>query len=678
MNRSDLERTLAAEDAAWRRSAGLTAATFAGLVIGWSADAVGLPNALIVFGYALAFAAGAIPAGVEAIAALRRGRLEIDLLMVLAAVAAAAVGEVRDGAILLTLFSLAGTLEDRAMGNSRRAVASLMRLRPDTARLQDAAGGEREVEAESVAVGALVRVRPGERIPLDAVVLEGSSSVDQAPITGESLPVDKGAGAEVFAGTVNGYGALLLRVTRAASDSTLARMVRLVTEAQAAKAPSERFSDWFGQRYTVFVLAGTAVAFAAFLAFGLAFDAAAYRAATLLVVASPCAIVISVPAAILSALAASARRGVLFKGGGALEAFADVDAVAFDKTGTLTRGVMRVHGVHVWRGDEANVRDVAAALEQASEHPIARAVLAWAQAPTSPAPTSPAPTSPAPGSPVPGSPAPGSQMPGSQMPGSQMPRALPPIASEVRAEPGRGVVGVMPDGRRVWAGNQRMLRERGVVPAEAEAAALRAAEARGRSLVIVGEGRELLGFFEVADEIRPQARAALQELRGAGIERIGLLSGDHAVVAQEVGRELGLDPADVHADLLPEEKLRLVQHLGSERRVAYVGDGVNDAGALAGASVGVAMGVAGSDVALETADVALLSDDLRRLPEALRLARATRAVIRQNLAFALTVMAVMVAFTLVGRLPLPLGVIGHEGGTLLVIANGLRLLRGGR
>jgi heavy metal translocating P-type ATPase len=644
MDAAELQAELAAERIALRWSVTWTVLTGVGLAGGLIAGWTGL-EALVPWAYGLAFVAGGGPAGIEALRALRRGKLEIDLLMVLAALAAAAVGAPRDGAILLFLFSLASTLEERAMGTTRRAVAALMSLRPDTAHVLE--NGDREVDrpAEEVPVGALVRVRPGERVPLDGVVDGGASAVDQAPITGESVPVDKVAGDEVFAGTVNGHGALVVRVTKAASDSTLARMVRLVTEAQAAKAPSERFSDWFGQRYTVFVLVGTAVALGAFFAFGLPAAEAFYRAATLLVVASPCAVVISVPAAVLSALAAGARRGVLFKGGGALEALAEIDGIAFDKTGTLTRGVMRVVDLAPLAVDEEDLLRVAAALETASEHPIARAVVAHAEE-----------------------------------------LGIEPFdAIDVQARPGHGVTGQV-NGYRAWAGNRRLARAEGMdLDAEGDAhAALVALEDAGRTVVVVadhggaGGAWRLLGLIGVADTPRPHAAEAIADLRRAGVGRVAVLTGDHAVVAHAVAVDLGLADEDVHADLLPEDKVARVRTLAEAGPVAFVGDGVNDAGALATAGVGIAMGAAGSDVALETADIALLSDDLRRLGEAVRLAQATKRVIRQNLGFALGIMAVMVVATLVGRLPLPLGVVGHEGGTLLVVANGLRLLGRGR
>jgi Zn2+/Cd2+-exporting ATPase len=348
---------------------------------------------------------------------------------------------------------------------------------------------------------------------------------------------------------------------------------------------------------------------------------------------------------VLSALAASARRGVLFKGGASLEALADVDTMAFDKTGTLTRALMTVHEVETDDADEGELRRVAGALESASEHPIARAVVTWARTHG----------------------------------------GAPETADDVTAEPGRGISGSV-DGRTYWAGNRRQLEAQGVEVRRHRrlGAALDELEARGHSVVVVGEsmggGRppRVLGWFGVADEVRPYAVEALRGLRDAGVHRIAVLSGDHATVARNVANHLELGPDDVFADLLPEDKVEHVRLFGERGTVAYVGDGVNDAAALATARVGIAMGAAGSDVALETADVALLSDDLRRLVEALRLAQAAKRVIRQNLGFALSIMGVMVVATFAGRLPLPLGVIGHEGGTLLVVANGLRLLRGVR
>jgi len=601
-----------------------------GVGTGWLADYLGVggtAGALAAGGLLLAFLAGGIPASVKAVGVLVKERkLDIDLLMVLAAVAAALVGEARDGAILLFLFSLANTLEDYAFSTTKRAVAALMDLKPDTATLVEE-DGLREVPADSVAIGSLVLVRPGERVPLDGVLVKGTSSLDQSPITGESVPVDKEVGDTLFAGSVNGYGAIELRVTKAASESTLARMIDLVTEAQAGRSPSQRFSDWFGERYTVLVLLGTAVALAVFLLTGTEQHVAFYKAATLLVVASPCAIVISVPAAVLAALARAARMGVLFKGGGALEEFGAVSIFAFDKTGTLTEGRMRVTEVVPLSTSAAEVLSLAAAIEASSEHPVAEAIVAAAAA--------------------------------KEAGGGAAPERS---IEDATAVPGMGIRATV-DGHPHWAGNRKLAAELGVPLTVDTERALALLESRGQTSIILGDERKVLGLVAVADTVRSTAADAIAELRAHGVERVLMLTGDHPEVARNVAREIGIAEADVYADLLPEEKVAMVEELSKSGKVAFVGDGVNDAPALAIASLGVAMGVAGSDVALEAADVALLSDDLSKLPQAHDLARKANGVIRQNLIFALGIMLVMVGITLFGNLPLPLGVL-----------NGLRLL----
>ena len=591
----------------------------------------GRAGLIAAIGYAVAYLAGGLPAFWSALKALfLRGKLAIDMLMVLAAIAAALVGEVRDGAILLFLFSLAETLEEYAMGNTKRAVAALMQLKPETATLMEN-GDHRVVPVDDVDIGARILVRPGERIPLDGTMVAGASAVDQAPITGESVPVDKSVGDAVFAGTVNGYGAIEVEVTKDASHSTLARMIDLVTIAQSQRSPSQRFSEWFGQRYTRFVLLGAALALGAFLVFGLPQGEAFYRAATLLVVASPCAIVISVPAAVLSALARAARIGVLFKGGAALEDLGSLDIVAFDKTGTLTEGKMRLTDVVPLAAAEAEVLRLAAAIESTSEHPVARAIVAAAN-------------------------------------GDDGDYGV----SDVQAVPGKGVRAVV-DGVPHWAGTRKLAAEQGVeVTPEAEAALSRL-EAEGRTAVLIGNQR-IVGVVAVADTLRPTAAATIAALRAGGVHKIVMLTGDHPQVARAIAGQLGIADDDVYSELLPEEKLEIVNELRKRGTVAFVGDGVNDAAALATADVGVAMGAAGTDVALEAAEVALLSDDLRKFPQAHHLARRANRVIRQNLTFALGIMIVMVIATLAGRLPLPLGVLGHEGGTILVVMNGLRLL----
>ena len=590
-----------------------------------------LPVPLPAIGAALAYAAGGLPPAINALRELfGRGRLDIDLLMVIAALAAAAVGSVLEGAVLLALFSISETLEARALGKARRAVEALMSLRPDTALRRQPDGTVEEVAVDRLAVGDTVVLRPGARVPVDATILSGEGSLDESTITGESAPVHKGPGAAVHEATVNLNGILDVRVSRPLAESTVARMIALVTEAQAMKAPSERFSDWFGQRYTVGVLLGSAVAFGVFLMLGHDRDAALYRAATLLVAASPCAVVISVPAAILSALSAAARGGVLFKGGGALERLAEVRIYAFDKTGTLTTGRAGVTGIAAPDGDEAFLR-LMGGIEAQSEHPIAGAIRRELAA-----------------------------------------RGLVPDAVfDVTAIPSEGLVGTAPDGRPLWAGNPRMAARMG---ADLDAPEWRDLAAGDQTLVWLGSGPHVIGAVTVADVARDSSPAGIAALRAEGVRRVVMMTGDRMPVARRIAAQLGIAAEDVRSDLLPADKVRLVDELAAEGGVAFVGDGVNDAAALARADVGIAMGVAGSEVALQAAEVALLSENMQRLAAAHRLSRRTARIIRQNLIFAIGAMALLVAGGLFFDLPLPLAVIGHEGGTLLVVLNGLRLL----
>ncbi|TCO69887.1 cation-translocating P-type ATPase [Rhodovulum euryhalinum] len=582
---------------------------------------------------ALVYAAGGIPAGARALGALWREReLDIDLLMVIAALAAAAVGAAFEGGVLLTLFSLSTTLESRAMGRARRAIEALMELRPDRA-LRRTADGIEEIPVEALSPGDVVILRPGARVPVDAVIVEGEGTLDESTITGESVPVHKAPGAQVFEATVNLHAVLAVRVARPLAESTVARMIALVTEAQAARAPSERFSEWFGQRYTVAVLAGSALAFAVFLGLGLGWHEALYKAAVLLVAASPCAIVISVPAAILSALSAAARGGVLFKGGAALETLARVSSFAFDKTGTLTTGRQEVVGLHC-EGDEAGFLARLAGLEAHSEHPIADAIRRLAET-----------------------------------------RQIRPAeVREARAVPGEGMVGVDDEGM-IWAGNARLAARMGARGIEEETQALLAAlHAPPQTLVLLGRGARILGAVMVEDRLRETSRPALDALRAAGVTHLAMLTGDRRAVAERIAADLGLPSAAIHADLRPEDKVRIVAGMAARGRVAFVGDGVNDAAALARADVGIAMGAAGSEVALQAADVALLSEDIRRLAAAHALARRTARIIRQNLVFAMGAMLTLVVAGLFFHLPMPVAVVGHEGGTVLVVLNGLRLL----
>jgi Cd2+/Zn2+-exporting ATPase len=608
----------------------LTGLTFLGLFLaGLHAYLQPLPPGLYWAVLALAYLAGGLPPLKRALQELWQDHvLDIDLLMVTAALAAALVGAALEGAVLLALFSISGTLEHRAMGRARRAVEALMQLRPETA-LRRGPEGISEVPVESLAPGDHVVLRPGARVPVDGRVVEGTGRMDESTVTGEAAPVHKEPGAGVHEACVNLDGVLVMQVTRALSDSTVARMIRLVTEAQAAKAPSERFSDWFGQRYTVAVLAGSALAFVIFWALGRAPSDALYRAATLLVAASPCAVVISVPAAILSALSAAARGGVLFKGGAALERLAEVRAFAFDKTGTLTTGRAEVTGLLALDGDEDGFLALLAGIEAQSEHPIAAALRRAVKA-----------------------------------------RGLAPVpVRDVQAHPSEGITGVDDQGP-LWAGNARLAARMGAAM-EPQLAALDGGE---ETLVLLGRGARLLGAVTLADAPRESSAAALAALRRAGVERVVMMTGDRRPVALRIGAALGLAPDEIEAGLMPGDKVRLVEAMAAQGPVAFVGDGVNDAAALARADVGIAMGAAGSEVALQAADVALMAEDMGQLADARRLARRAARVIRQNLVFALGAMVVLVVGGAFFSLPLPLAVVGHEGGTLLVVLNGLRLL----
>jgi len=611
----------------------LTIVTLCGLLGGVVADVLQLSPWYTVVGFVIAFLAGGSRSAIEAVGNVLRGKLDIDLLMVVAALAAAGVGQARDGAILLFLFSLSETLQQYAMGNTKRAVVALMKLRPDEANLEQADGQIVRVKVEELALGQIVVVKPGERLPVDGTIVRGMSAVDQSPVTGESVPVDKNPEDTVFAGSVNGYGVLAVRVEKLASQSTLARMIDLVASAQAERSPSERFSEWFGSRYTFVVLFGSIVAFGVFLGLGVPMTLALYKTATLLVVASPCAIVISVPAAVLSALAAAARRGMLFKGGAALEDFGSVDIVAFDKTGTLTTGKMSVSSVVPFGMTENELLQIATSLESHSEHPLAESIVAYAAAK----------------------------------------QIVPQAVMNVVAIPGKGLRADIA-GVSYFAGNRRLLDESGLKLRTNEREALEALEAAGKTSIIIGTSDRILGCIGIADTIRDTAVEALVLLRSVGIKRIVMLTGDHESVAHAIGATLGIAVSDIYAGLLPEDKVAIIQTLRNEGKVAFVGDGVNDAAALATAHVGIAMGAAGTDVALEAADVALLSDDMRKMTVALRLARQTNRIIKQNLVFALGILMLMVVITVFWYLPLPLGVVGHEGGTLLVVLNGLRLL----
>ncbi|GGR66529.1 cation-transporting ATPase [Deinococcus seoulensis] len=617
-----------------RRAVTLTALTLAGLLTGAAGEFLLHLPALQWAGYVTAFLAGGIPAGREALHSLFAERkLDVDLLMVLAALGAASIGQAADGAILLFLFSLSNTLQDWAMGRTSSAIQALMNLNPEGATVLRG-GQEKWCELGDIRIGDILVVRPGERIAADARVTRGQTSVDESPITGESVPVDKAPGAELASGTVNLNGSVQATVIRPAGESTLARLVGLMEQAQTQKSRTESLTERWESPYAMIVLALVPAVYALLrFGFGLNVDDAWYRAMTFMVVASPCAVVISTPAVMLSAMAAAARGGVLFKSSAALDALADVRTVAFDKTGTLTQAKMTL--TRVMADDEGAALALAAGLEAHSEHPIAQAVVTAAQE-----------------------------------------RGVTPEhVQDAQAIPGHGIEARGADGAVVWAGNTRLAGRNGATLNAAQHTALTELGRQGSSSVIVGRGPQVLGVMGVADALRPGVAQALSALRGSGITHPVMLTGDRQEVAQTVAAELGL--TEFRAELLPEDKLRIIGELGAQPgagRVAMVGDGVNDAPALARADLGVAV-ASGTDVAIESADVVLMQNDLGRLAGAVRLARDARRTVITNLTFAFGVILIVAPLAVAGKVPLPLGVLAHEGGTVFVVFMGLRLLR---
>jgi Zn2+/Cd2+-exporting ATPase len=637
----------------------VTVAMVAGALLEWIPAA---PSPWRWLPLGLAYLVGGGPILRDTVASLRKGRLSIDFLMGTAALGAAAVGQPLEGVILIFLFSLSNTLEAHAIGRTRRAMESLMTLHPEEATLLEDGEEERRVAVEELTPGDQVLVRPGERIPADGKVARGRSRVDQSTITGESIPVGKGSGDEVFAGTINEGGVLVVRVTKPSHDTLLARIIRLVEEAREQRAPAQEFIDRFAHPYTIVVLAGSAATgLVAWGIFGMAGTDAVYRAMTILVVASPCALVISTPSAVLSGIANGARHGILFKGGGILDLAGTIDAVAFDKTGTLTVGEPRLlqwvtteelrrngpprDGGEVdpspratngpLPGDAAELLRLAVSVEAPSEHHLARA----------------------------------------------LERAARDLGLEVddvdafEAMPGKGVSGRV-GARSIWVGNRAMAENAGTRVEAGMLAWLGDQTSLGRSVVLVGEGGKVLGALAFGDRLRPTAAATIRHLKYEGIRWVTILSGDHPEAVRAVAAELGAD--DVRAGLLPHEKVEAIRELtAASRGVAMVGDGVNDAPAMAVATVGIAMGAAGTDVAIETADVVLMSDDLEKVDYVIHLGKRARRVVRQNVWFSVGWMGVLVVVAVTVGMPLTLAVVAHEGSTLLVVLNGLRLLRGG-
>lgn len=610
------------------------------LLLGWILSRGGMAEGATTGIYTVSLLIGGYYFGREALEKLFLEReIGIELLMMVAAVVASVMGEPFEGAMLAFLYSMSEAAEGYTGEKTRAAVKALMDLAPKTA-LVRRGDAETEIPVEEVRAGDLFIVRPGQSMPTDGEVLVGASSVNQAPVTGESVPVDKGVGDTVFAGTINGEGSLEVRATKAFAENTIARIVHMVEEAQERKGTSERFIERFGKRYSPAVLAiGILMAVLLPLFDVMTWREAITRATVFIVAAAPCALVISIPITLVATLGTGARKGVLIKGGVFIEELAKVRVVALDKTGTLTHGAPEVTDVIPLSGatlPPERVLAAAAGIESRSQHPLARAVVRYAEA-RHVAPT--------------------------------------PIA-DFRSLTGAGAAAHIDgiDGGEVFIGSPALFeQELRVSLAHASVDIARLQEA-GKTVIVIGDDRSAWALFAIRDNVRPNAAAVIRALRDVGILKVVMLTGDNVRTAQVIAREVGID--EVHADLKPEDKARIVRELTArDGHVAMVGDGVNDAPALAEATVGVAMGAAGTDVALETADVALMADDLEKLVYALRLAQRNQRVVRQNLSLSIAVIAVLVVGAVLGEFTLPVAVVAHEVSEFIVIASGLRMLR---
>ncbi|MEZ2229484.1 MAG: heavy metal translocating P-type ATPase [Microcoleus sp.] len=599
------------------------------LQLGWLGLAIFiLPAAYVIGGYSSAR---------EGLTTLfQEHELDVDLLMIVAALGAASLGLWRheyhliiDGAVLILIFAISGALEGYAMQRTERSIRSLMSLTADTARVV-LDGDEREIAIDKLQIGDRILVKPGEIVPTDAIIIEGASSLNQASITGESMPVEKTAGDEVYAGTINGFGALQVEVHKTPESSLIQRVIRLVQQAQTAAPPSQMFVEKFERGYARFiVIIGLLLATLPPFIFGWNWEDTIYRALIFLVVASPCALMASIMPALLSGIANGAKQGILFKSGAQLEIIGKVRAIAFDKTGTLTTGKPEVIQIVPATGyTETEVLQLAAALETYSEHAIALAIVEAAQ---------------------------------------KQQLALP-IATEVQAKVGQGIVGKIHN-QIISIGKANFVKATGELTQVSQQL-----QAAGKTVVWVSHGDKLLGIIAVADTLRPEAANTIKRLTKLGVEHIIMLTGDNQQTAQYIAHELGIK--EVYAELLPEDKVAVIQRLQKQyQTVAMVGDGINDAPALAQASVGIAMGIAGSDVALETADIVLMADRLEQLAKAIILGRRAQNVVKQNIVFALSCIMLLLAANFIGNITMPLGVIGHEGSTVIVTLSGLRLLR---
>lgn len=603
-------------------------------IVGAAMQLAGLPEAARVVPYAAAILVGGLPIFRAAISALKARHMDMNVLMTAAAIGAAGIGAWGEAALVVVLFSTGNTLQVFAIDRTRGAVRALMRLAPDEV-LVRRDGVDSLVRAEEIGVGELVVVRPGERLAVDGEILEGHTTVDEAPVTGESTAVEKSPGNAVFSGSLNGSGGVMVRATREAKDSTLQRIARMVEEAQGTRAPSEQFVDRFSRFYTPLVVA-VAVALAIVPpSLGADFGTWFYRALALLIIACPCSLVISTPVTVVSGIGAASRRGILIKGGAALEAAGRLKALVFDKTGTLTEGRPVLARVVALEGhDENGALRLAGALERRSEHPLAHAILSAA---------------------------------------SEACKRELPVVSGFYGIPGRGAEGEV-EGRHYLIGSPRLFAERDI-SLDAARAALRKVEESGETPVILGDEEGPIAVFGLADAIRPDTHAALETLRSAGVEELVMLTGDAETAARRVADALDIG---YRAQLLPDQKVEAVRELVERHGTAgMVGDGINDSPALAASSVGFAMGAAGADVALETADVALMQDDLRKLAAAVRLSRAAERIIRQNVFVSILIKGVFVLLAPFGLVTLWLAVLADMGTSIAVTLNGLRLFQRG-
>jgi Cd2+/Zn2+-exporting ATPase len=583
--------------------------------------------------YSLSIIAGMGMVLPKAWRSLRALRPDMNLLMTTAVVGAVAIGEWSEGATVAFLFSVSLLLESWSVGRARNAIAKLMDLSPPMAHVKRAGGGLEEVSPEALPLGSMFVVRQGEKIPLDGKVIVGASQVNEGSITGESLPVEKQSGDDVYAGTLNGDGLLEVESTKLAENTMLAQIIKMVGEAQSKRAPSEMWVEKFASYYTPLVMVGALLVLVVPPLFlGGQWTDWLYRSLVLLVIACPCALVISTPVSIVSAIASAARHGVLIKGGRFVELPATLRAIAFDKTGTLTLGEPSVVELVPMNGHSVEeLLTRAGALERNSAHPLAKSILAEV---------------------------------------ARLGLTLP-MAERFEVIQGKGAIGSI-GGKPYWVGSHRFLEERGQETADVHLQ-LESMQAAGRSIVVVGNDFHVCGFIAIADSIRPETRATITELHRIGVEKIVMLTGDNSGTARAIGKEAGID--EVKAELLPKDKVAAIEELLAKyHQVAMIGDGINDAPSLARASVGIAMGAMGSDAAIETADIALMSDELSKIPWLIQHSRRTLHIIRQNIGFSLAVKAIFVVLTLSGLSSLWGAIAADTGASLLVIANGLRLL----